>query len=77
MSGLTIISPKDLIKILHKLGFVEIRQNGSHIFFKHLDGRTTVIPIHNKDIKRGLLKAILKDIKLANEDYEIIRKQIN
>ena len=74
MSGLTIISPKDMIKILYKLEFVEIRQNGSHIFFRHLDGRTTVIPLHGKDLKRGLIKAILKDIKLSDEEYENIRK---
>jgi predicted RNA binding protein YcfA (HicA-like mRNA interferase family) len=74
MSGLTIISPKEMINILHKIGFAEIRQNGSHIFFRHSDGRTTVIPFHSKDLKRGLIKAILKDIKLTDEDYENLRK---
>lgn len=76
MSKLTIISPKDMIKILEKLNFIELRQNGSHKFFAHKDGRVTVIPIHNKDLKRGLIKQILKDIKITDEEYEKLRKSI-
>lgn len=64
----TLKAPK-LIKILHKMGFVKIRQAGSHSFFKHPDGRTTVVPIHSgKDIGRGLLRAILDDIELNPKD---------
>jgi predicted RNA binding protein YcfA (HicA-like mRNA interferase family) len=47
MSKLPIIKAKKLIKILKKLGFVPIRQEGSHIFFKHPDERTTVVPYHS------------------------------
>ena len=32
-----------VIRVLHKLGFEEIRQKGNHRFLKHTDGRTTVI----------------------------------
>lgn len=74
MSGLTIISVKDMVKILKKLGFTELRQNGSHAFFKHSDGRVTVVPMHSRDLKRGLIKAILKDIKITDEEYELLRK---
>ena len=74
MSRLTIISDKEMIKLLHRLGFNEIRQNGSHIFLQHPDARTTVVPIHGKDLKRGLIKAILKDINLSDEEYEKTRK---
>lgn len=35
MGRLTIISDKDMVKILQKLGFSEVRQNGSHKFFTH------------------------------------------
>ncbi len=46
------------------------RQNGSHRFFKHPDGRATVVPVHsNRDVKRGLLHVILKDIKLSREEF--------
>jgi predicted RNA binding protein YcfA (HicA-like mRNA interferase family) len=64
------ISAEKLIKILESIGFVKIRQKGSHIFFRHPDGRTTVIPIHSGEkISKGLLTKILKDIKLSREDF--------
>jgi len=49
MSKLPMITAKDLIKILLKLGFDLKRQKGSHKFFQHKDGRTTVIPDHGTD----------------------------
>ncbi|MDD4835402.1 MAG: type II toxin-antitoxin system HicA family toxin [Lutispora sp.] len=76
MSKLNIISPKDMIRIIEKLNFEEIRQNGSHKFFRHKDGRATVIPMHSNDLKRGLIKQILKDIKITDEEYEELRKSI-
>ena len=74
MSRLTIISDKDMIKLLQKLGFREVRQNGSHKFFLHSDGRCTVVPVHGKDLKRGLIKGILGDIKISDEEYEKLKK---
>jgi len=71
MSKLPIIKAKRLIKILKNLGFSPIRQEGSHIFFKHPDGRTTVIPYHpGRDIGRGLLRAIIEDIKITPQQFE-------
>ena len=65
-----------MVAIVKRLGFDEIRQTGSHKLFNHRqDGRNTVIPMHSKDLKRGLIKAILKDIGITDEDYEEIRKE--
>jgi predicted RNA binding protein YcfA (HicA-like mRNA interferase family) len=37
---------------------------------KHPDGRRVTLPIHaGKDIKRGTLGGILKDIRLTKEDF--------
>jgi predicted RNA binding protein YcfA (HicA-like mRNA interferase family) len=59
-----------VIKVLKKMGFEEIRQKGSHLFFKHPDGRTTVVPIHkNEEIGRGLLADIIKDTKLSKNEF--------
>jgi len=44
MSSLSPIKARDLIKILNKIGFIERRQKGSHLFLSHRDGRTTVVP---------------------------------
>jgi predicted RNA binding protein YcfA (HicA-like mRNA interferase family) len=58
-----------LIKILNQLGFIEIRQRGSHKQFRHPDGRATTVPVHkSRDISPILLKQILNEIKLNIED---------
>lgn len=68
MTRLHPIPARELCRKLKKLGFVMIRQRGSHSFWEHPDGRTTVVPIHkSEDIGRGLLRSILNDIQ---EDVE-------
>jgi len=67
---LPLLSSKELCKLLEKEGFQCLRQKGSHRFYRHPDGRTTVVPIHsNKDIKRGLLKGILDEIGMNREEF--------
>lgn len=73
MPKLVPIKPKKLTKILKELGFSKRDAEGSHVFFKHQDGRTTVIPIHNRDLSKGLLRKILNDIKLSLEEYDQLR----
>lgn len=64
------LSSKELCKFLEKEGFIAIRQKGSHRFYKHQDGRATVVPMHsNKDIKRSLLHAILDEIRVTREEF--------
>lgn len=46
MAKLPQLTASELIKILSKIGFKAIRQQGSHVFLKHDDGRTTVVPNH-------------------------------
>lgn len=74
MSKLTIISSVEMIQILKILGFEEIRQKGSHKFFRHKDGRTTIVPFHGEDLGRGLIKKILSDIEISVDEYEALRK---
>lgn len=69
MTQIPTVKPLALIKFLKHSGFTEIRQVGSHKFFKHVDGRTTVIPFHRNDIGRGLLRSILRDIKLTPKEF--------
>ncbi|MDO8555293.1 MAG: type II toxin-antitoxin system HicA family toxin [bacterium] len=74
MPKLVPIKPKRFIKILLFLGFEKRDAEGSHVFFTHPDGRTTVISIHNREISRGLLRKILSDINLSVEKYDELRK---
>ena len=71
MPKLPIIKDKQLIKILGKIGFFKHRQGStSHLIMIYSDGRRTVVPIHpGKDIPKGTLKAILRDIEITNNDF--------
>ena len=71
MPKLPSLTARRLFKALHRLGFVRIRQEGSHVFFRHPDGRTTVIPNHpGETIDRGLLnKIISKDLGIDREEF--------
>ena len=77
MPKLVLISGKKLCKLLVKLGFELIQGKGSHVRFKHPDGRRTVVPVHgNEDLGKGLLKAILNQIKITVEEYDNLRQDI-
>ena len=67
---LTPLSSNKVIKALQTLGFQKIRQKGSHCFFRHPDGRTTIVPIHKgEDIRRGLLRKIIRDTEVTVEEF--------
>lgn len=69
MTKLPQIKPRQIDKILHKLGFVSRSGKGSHVVFKHPDGRRTVIPVHNQPVRTGTLRAILKQADLSIEEF--------
>ena len=68
---LPVTYPKDLIKIVKKLGFVEERQKGSHITFVHTDEKVITISFHSKKpIPPGLLNKMIKqDLKISREEF--------
>ena len=69
MSKLKIITSSQMCKLLENDGFNGIRQKGSHRFYRHADGRTTVVPMHASDLDRTLIRKILKDIDMSIDDY--------
>lgn len=76
MPKLVTITPKKLIKLLQLLSFVERDAAGSHVLFRHTDGRTTTVAIKQKELGRGLLRKILRDIELSPEEYEVLRQKL-
>ena len=59
MSNIPVLKPQEVTKILSNLGFVEVRQRGSHKQFRHLDGRATTVPFHKgRDVSPRLLRQI-------------------
>jgi predicted RNA binding protein YcfA (HicA-like mRNA interferase family) len=64
-----VLKPREVVALLEKLEFAEVRQRGSHRQFRHVDGRGTTVPFHQgRDISPTLLRQIAKDIGLSIED---------
>lgn len=77
MSRLQIIDARKMEKLLFKLGFEKVRQKGSHVFYRHSDGRTTSVPHHrSRDLARPLIKEILREIELSSDEYEGYLKKL-
>jgi len=56
--------------ILQRLGFVEVRQSGSHKQYRHPDGRGTTVPFHKgRDLSPILLRQIAKDIGMTIREF--------
>ena len=67
---LPMLKARDIEKALQKIGFLRIDQKGSHVMWKHADGRFTAIPHHSgEDIGRGLLRQILREIEISPEEF--------
>jgi predicted RNA binding protein YcfA (HicA-like mRNA interferase family) len=62
------LKPREVVALLEDLGFVEVRQRGSHKQLRHADGRGTTVPVHaGRDISPTLLRKIAKDVGLTAE----------
>ncbi len=69
MSRIPVLTPAEVVAILCKLGFAEVRQRGSHKQFRDGAGRCTTVPFHRgRDISPVLLRQIAKDIGLTVDD---------
>jgi predicted RNA binding protein YcfA (HicA-like mRNA interferase family) len=69
MGNIPVLKPTEVVAILRKLGFTEVRQRGSHKQFRHPDGRGTTVPFHKgRDISPILLRQIAADINLTVEE---------
>ena len=67
MSKLPVISGAQCVKALEQIGFVVDRQRGSHIIIGREDARTTVSVLDHKELDRGTLRAIIRQIGLSDE----------
>lgn len=70
MSVLPTLKPEELIRILEKFGYQRHRQKGSHlIMIKEGSYYHPVIPLHNSDIKKGTLRAIIRQTGMTIEQF--------
>ena len=66
---LPVLSGEEFIKVAEKLGYVVVRQKGSHVRLRHLSDpqrKPLSVPMH-KTLKRGLLRELMRDTRLTVE----------
>lgn len=69
------ISPDKVIKVLEHIGFVLIRQSGSHRIYKNKKGMRVTVPYHSgKTLHPKILKNILHDADLTIEEFKRLLK---
>ncbi len=66
MSTIPSFKPRQVVKLLKKHGFVEIRQVGSHLHLYHMEKKLRVtVPMHTKDLKRKTLRSIFDQANIS------------
>ncbi len=74
MGSVPVLKPAEVCRLLERLGFIAVRQRGSHIQYRHADGRGTTVPMHKgRDISPSLLRQIARDIELKVEELLLNR----
>jgi predicted RNA binding protein YcfA (HicA-like mRNA interferase family) len=69
MGSIPVLRPAEVCRLLEGMGFTAVRQRGSHVQYRHPDGRGTTVPIHKgRDIAPTLLRQMAKDIGLTVEE---------
>lgn len=59
------MTSKQMVKLLLNNGFKKVTQNGSHLkLFNPMTNTTVIVPMHNKDLGKGIEQAILKQAGL-------------
>ncbi len=70
MGNVPVLKPSEVVAILRKLGFIEVRQRGSHKQFRDSAGRNTTVPFHKgRDISPVLVRQIADDIGLTISEF--------
>lgn len=70
MPKLPRVKPAKVIKALKRAGFYIDHITGSHyIFYQNDESWPVSVPRHNKDLKLGTLKSILKQAKLSVKEF--------
>jgi predicted RNA binding protein YcfA (HicA-like mRNA interferase family) len=69
MSRLPTLTPREVIAALQRAGFEILRQTGSHVHLRHpVTRRRTLVAVHARDLHRDVLKEILKQAGLTEEE---------
>ena len=71
MSGLPVVSGRDVVKALAKLEYDLDRQRGSHMILRQTSPphRRLTVPDHN-EVAKGTLRAIIRQAGLTVEEFK-------
>ncbi|MDR2106108.1 MAG: type II toxin-antitoxin system HicA family toxin [Coriobacteriales bacterium] len=59
------LTPREIIRLLEKNGYVVIGSNGSHRkLFNPQTNKTIIVPFHNKELKKGTERGIRRQAGL-------------
>lgn len=67
MPKLPVLSGAEVVRALEILGFVQLRQRGSHVVMRR-GSAGTVVPLH-REVKLGTLNGILRQAQVAPDDF--------
>jgi len=64
------VKARQVIRVLETIGFQRIRQSGSHVTYRHPEGRWTIVSVHpGKTIPKGTLRKIIRDAGLTVDEF--------
>jgi len=66
--SLPLLSGRQVIAALERLGFIESHRRGSHVKLIHADGRRIVIPFHD-EVDRTTLRVALRNAAIEIDDF--------
>ena len=69
MSKLPQVSGRECIAALQRLGFVTVRQRGSHIILRRNDPFAQLVVPDHKQLDRGTLRSILRQADVSVEEF--------
>ena len=73
MAKLPDVTAKQVVSVLMKFGFYEKSMKGSHKKLVY-QNKTVIVPIH-KRVGKGLLKSILRQAGITDEEFiELLKK---
>jgi predicted RNA binding protein YcfA (HicA-like mRNA interferase family) len=70
VSALPVVSGRDVVKALEKIGYVRDRQRGSHMILRqqNTSHRRLTVPDH-KEVAKGTLRAIIRQAGLTVDEF--------
>ncbi|MBI4362243.1 MAG: type II toxin-antitoxin system HicA family toxin [Euryarchaeota archaeon] len=69
MPKLPVLSAKAVIKALHRAGFRQVRQTGSHIHLWHDERKLLVTVPYHPELAKGTLLSILRQARMEREEF--------